>query len=82
LRAIFRVMMCARGLTDGGSRFSSALLDGTAFIAVVSRSGGTAGRAGIQALSRYDEMRLAPNRKRVLESLAETKELLGSTKAR
>jgi 2-polyprenyl-6-methoxyphenol hydroxylase-like FAD-dependent oxidoreductase len=65
-----------------GAGFSSGLQDGTAFIAAVSRSGGTAGQAGIQALRRYDELRLAPNRKRVLESLAETQELLGSIKTR
>jgi 2-polyprenyl-6-methoxyphenol hydroxylase-like FAD-dependent oxidoreductase len=63
-----------------GAGFSSGLQDGTAFIAAVSRSGGTAGQAGNQALRRYEEMRLEPNRRRVLESLAETRDLLASTK--
>jgi 2-polyprenyl-6-methoxyphenol hydroxylase-like FAD-dependent oxidoreductase len=61
-----------------GAGFSSGLQDGKAFIAAISRSGGTAAHAGDQALRRYDEVRLAPNRRRVLESLAETKDLLGS----
>jgi 2-polyprenyl-6-methoxyphenol hydroxylase-like FAD-dependent oxidoreductase len=65
-----------------GAGFSSGLQDGTAFIGAVSRSGGTAGQAGNQALHRYNEVRLAPNRRRVLESLAETQELLGSTVSR
>jgi 2-polyprenyl-6-methoxyphenol hydroxylase-like FAD-dependent oxidoreductase len=63
-----------------GAGFSSGLQDGTAFIAAVNRSGGTAGRACNQALRRYEELRLAPNRKRVFESLAETQGLLASTK--
>lgn len=62
-----------------GAGFSSGLQDGRAFITAVSRSGGAAGQAGTQALRRYDEVRLAPNRRRVLESLAETQDLLGST---
>jgi 2-polyprenyl-6-methoxyphenol hydroxylase-like FAD-dependent oxidoreductase len=62
-----------------GAGFSSGLEDGTAFIAAVGRTGGTAGLAGIRALQLYDEARLAPNRSRVLESLAETRELLRST---
>jgi 2-polyprenyl-6-methoxyphenol hydroxylase-like FAD-dependent oxidoreductase len=62
-----------------GAGFSSGLQDGTAFIAAVGRSGGTAARAGDQALLRYNEVRLAPNRSRVLESLAETRDLLAST---
>jgi 2-polyprenyl-6-methoxyphenol hydroxylase-like FAD-dependent oxidoreductase len=65
-----------------GAGFSSGLQDGTVFIDAVSRSGGTAGLAGDQALRRYNEIRLAPNRRRVLESLAETQELLGSTVSR
>jgi 2-polyprenyl-6-methoxyphenol hydroxylase-like FAD-dependent oxidoreductase len=65
-----------------GAGFSSGLQDGKAFIAAASRSGGTAGQAGIQALRRYDEVRLVPNRRRVLESLAETQELLGAALAR
>jgi 2-polyprenyl-6-methoxyphenol hydroxylase-like FAD-dependent oxidoreductase len=62
-----------------GAGFSSGLQDGTAFIAAVSRSGGVAGMAGGQALHRYNQVRLAPNRRRVLESLAETRDLLSST---
>jgi 2-polyprenyl-6-methoxyphenol hydroxylase-like FAD-dependent oxidoreductase len=58
--------------------FSSGLEDGTAIIAAVSRFGGTVGHAGGQALRLYDEERLEPNRRRVLESLAETQKLLGS----
>jgi 2-polyprenyl-6-methoxyphenol hydroxylase-like FAD-dependent oxidoreductase len=65
-----------------GAGFSSGLEDGTAFIAAVRRSGGTAGQAGIRALRIYDEARLAPNRSRVLESLAETRDLLRSTLTR
>jgi 2-polyprenyl-6-methoxyphenol hydroxylase-like FAD-dependent oxidoreductase len=65
-----------------GAGFSSGLQDGTAFIAAVGRSGGTAARAGDQALLRYNEVRLAPNRSRVLESLAETRDLLASTVTR
>jgi 2-polyprenyl-6-methoxyphenol hydroxylase-like FAD-dependent oxidoreductase len=65
-----------------GAGFSSGLQDGTAFIAAVRRSGGTAAHAGTQALRLYDEVRLAPNRRRVLESLAETQDLLHSTVAR
>ena len=38
----------------------------------VHRSEGTAGEAGNQALRLYDKVRLAPNRRRVLESLAES----------
>jgi 2-polyprenyl-6-methoxyphenol hydroxylase-like FAD-dependent oxidoreductase len=65
-----------------GAGFSSGLEDGAAFIAAVSRSGGTAGRAGHQALHLYDEMRLEPNRNRVLESHAETQDLLRSSMAK
>jgi 2-polyprenyl-6-methoxyphenol hydroxylase-like FAD-dependent oxidoreductase len=65
-----------------GAGFSSGLQDGKALIVAVGRSGGTAGQAGLQALRRYDEVRLTPNRRRVLESLAETQDLLGSTVAR
>jgi 2-polyprenyl-6-methoxyphenol hydroxylase-like FAD-dependent oxidoreductase len=64
-----------------GAGFSSGLKDGIAFIAAVSRSGGTAAHAGNRALRRYDEVRLTPNRSRVLESLAETQQLLHSTEA-
>jgi 2-polyprenyl-6-methoxyphenol hydroxylase-like FAD-dependent oxidoreductase len=64
-----------------GAGFSSGLQDGKAFITAVSRSGGTAAYAGDQALRRYDEVRLVPNRRRVLESLAETQNLLRSTAA-
>ena len=65
-----------------GAGLSSDLEDGIAFIAAVHRSEGTAGEAGNQALRLYDKVRLAPNRRRVLESLAETQALLGSTVAR
>jgi 2-polyprenyl-6-methoxyphenol hydroxylase-like FAD-dependent oxidoreductase len=65
-----------------GAGFSSGLQDGKAFIAAVRRSRGTAADAGTQALRRYDEVRLAPNRRRVLESLSETQDLLSSTVAR
>jgi 2-polyprenyl-6-methoxyphenol hydroxylase-like FAD-dependent oxidoreductase len=65
-----------------GAGFASGLQDGTAFIAAVSRSGGTAAQAGHQALRLYDELRLAPNRSRVLESLAETQDLLRSVQTR
>jgi 2-polyprenyl-6-methoxyphenol hydroxylase-like FAD-dependent oxidoreductase len=65
-----------------GAGFASGLEDGTAFIAAVSRSGGTVAQAGLQALRRYDELRLAPNRSRVLESLAETRALLRSVQTR
>jgi 2-polyprenyl-6-methoxyphenol hydroxylase-like FAD-dependent oxidoreductase len=65
-----------------GAGFASGLEDGTAFIAAVSRSGGTVGQAGLQALRRYNELRLAPNRSRVLESLAETRTLLRSVQTR
>jgi 2-polyprenyl-6-methoxyphenol hydroxylase-like FAD-dependent oxidoreductase len=62
-----------------GAGVSSGLQDGTAFIEAVSRSGGTKAHAGTQALRLYDKARLAPNRRRVLESLAETQDLLRST---
>ena len=65
-----------------GAGLSSGLLDGAAFIDAVSRSGGTAAEAGTRALRRYNELRLTPNRNRVLESLATTRELLLSTRAR
>ena len=65
-----------------GAGFSSGLEDGTAFIAAVGRSGGTAGQAGIRALQLYDEARLSPNRRRVHESLAETRDLLRSSMKR
>jgi hypothetical protein len=65
-----------------GAGFSSGLEDGTAFIAAVGRSGGTAGQAGIRALQLYDEARLSPNRRRVHESLAETRDLLRSSAKR
>jgi 2-polyprenyl-6-methoxyphenol hydroxylase-like FAD-dependent oxidoreductase len=65
-----------------GAGFASGLQDGTAFIAAVSRSGGTAAQAGHQALRLYDELRLAPNRSRVLESISETQDLLRSTVAK
>jgi 2-polyprenyl-6-methoxyphenol hydroxylase-like FAD-dependent oxidoreductase len=65
-----------------GAGFSSGLLDGAAFIDAVSRSGGTVADAGTQALQRYNEVRLTPNRRRVLESLAATRELLLSTRPR
>jgi 2-polyprenyl-6-methoxyphenol hydroxylase-like FAD-dependent oxidoreductase len=63
-----------------GAGFSSGLLDGAAFIDAVSSSGGTAAAAGTQALQRYNQMRLAPNRSRVLESLAATRELLAAAR--
>jgi 2-polyprenyl-6-methoxyphenol hydroxylase-like FAD-dependent oxidoreductase len=59
-----------------GAGFSSGLRDGTAFIRAVVGSGGTAGEAGIKALGLYNDGRLAPNRRRVLESLAATRDLL------
>jgi 2-polyprenyl-6-methoxyphenol hydroxylase-like FAD-dependent oxidoreductase len=65
-----------------GAGFSSGLLDGAAFIDAVSGSGGTAADAGTRALQRYNKIRLTPNRSRVLESLATTRELLLSTRAR
>jgi 2-polyprenyl-6-methoxyphenol hydroxylase-like FAD-dependent oxidoreductase len=65
-----------------GAGFASGLEDGTAFIAAVSRSGGTVAQAGREALRLYDELRLAPNRSRVLESLNETRTLLRSVQAR
>jgi len=65
-----------------GAGFASGLEDGTAFIAAVSRSGGTVAQAGREALRLYDELRLAPNRSRVLESLAETRTLLRSVQTR
>jgi 2-polyprenyl-6-methoxyphenol hydroxylase-like FAD-dependent oxidoreductase len=61
-----------------GAGFASGLQDGTAFIAAVSRYGGTDAQAGLKALRLYDELRLAPNRSRVFESVAETQELLRS----
>jgi len=63
-------------------RLFIGLLDGAAFIDAVSRSGGTAAEAGTRALRRYNELRPTPNRNRVLESLATTRELLLSTRAR
>jgi len=65
-----------------GAGFSSGLADGAAFIAAVRRSGGTTGEAGQQALREYDETRLAPNRERVLESLAATEDLRRSLQSR
>jgi 2-polyprenyl-6-methoxyphenol hydroxylase-like FAD-dependent oxidoreductase len=65
-----------------GAGFASGLEDGTALIAAVSRSGGTAAQAGLHALRLYEELRLAPNRSRVLESLAETQDLLRSVQTR
>ena len=65
-----------------GAGFSSGLEDGIAFIAAVSRSGGIAGEAGNRVLRLYEKVRLAPNRSRVLESLAETRALLRSAAAR
>jgi 2-polyprenyl-6-methoxyphenol hydroxylase-like FAD-dependent oxidoreductase len=65
-----------------GAGFSSGLLDGAAFIDAVSRSGGTAAEAGTRALLRYNDARLTPNRSRVLESLATTRELLLSIRSR
>ena len=65
-----------------GAGFSSGLLDGAAFVEAIARSGGSAAEAGTQALQRYNEIRLTPNRRRVLESLAATRELLLSTQSR
>jgi 2-polyprenyl-6-methoxyphenol hydroxylase-like FAD-dependent oxidoreductase len=65
-----------------GAGFSSGLLDGAAFIDAVSRSGGTIADAGTRALLRYNDARLTPNRSRVLESLATTRELLLSIRSR
>jgi 2-polyprenyl-6-methoxyphenol hydroxylase-like FAD-dependent oxidoreductase len=65
-----------------GAGFSSGLLDGATFIQAVIRSGGTVAEAGALALQRYNEARLTPNRSRVLESLAATRELLLSTRSR
>jgi 2-polyprenyl-6-methoxyphenol hydroxylase-like FAD-dependent oxidoreductase len=65
-----------------GAGFASGLEDGIAFVSAVKRSGGTAGRNGTQALQLYDRARLEPNRERVLESLASTKELLRSASRR
>jgi 2-polyprenyl-6-methoxyphenol hydroxylase-like FAD-dependent oxidoreductase len=69
----------ASPMVDAG--FSSGLQDGKALSTAVSRSGGTAAYAGNQALRRYDEVRLVPNRRRVLESLAKAQDLLTSTAA-
>jgi 2-polyprenyl-6-methoxyphenol hydroxylase-like FAD-dependent oxidoreductase len=63
-----------------GAGFSSGLEDGAALGIAVTRSGGTAGEAGKEALRLYNEMRLGPNRKRVLESLAATEGLLRSVR--
>jgi hypothetical protein len=65
-----------------GAGLASGLQDGTAFIAAVSRSAGTVAQAGLQALRLYDELRLAPNRSRVFESLAETRDLPRSVRTR
>jgi 2-polyprenyl-6-methoxyphenol hydroxylase-like FAD-dependent oxidoreductase len=64
-----------------GAGFASGLLDGAAFIDAVSGAGGSVAEAGTQALERYNKVRLAPNRSRVLESLAATQELLLSTRS-
>jgi len=61
-----------------GAGFASGLEDGAAFRAAVMRAGGTAGDRGRQALRWYEEMRLQPNRERVLASLAATEGLLRS----
>jgi 2-polyprenyl-6-methoxyphenol hydroxylase-like FAD-dependent oxidoreductase len=61
-----------------GAGFSSGLEDGAAFRDAVVRSGGTDGDAGHRALRLYSEMRLEPNRERVLESLSATQDLLQS----
>ena len=65
-----------------GAGFSSGLEDGIALINAVRSSGGTAGAAATQALKRYEDVRLQPNRSRVLESMAATRELLDSTRSR
>jgi 2-polyprenyl-6-methoxyphenol hydroxylase-like FAD-dependent oxidoreductase len=65
-----------------GAGLSSGLQDGAAFIAAVKRFGGTAGEAGSRALRQYNDMRLAPNRERVLESLAATEDLRRSVQSR
>src|SRR3984885_5650302 len=65
-----------------GAGFASGLEDGTAFIAAVSRSGGTVAEAGLHALRLYEALRLAHNRSRVLESLAESRDLLRSVQPR
>jgi 2-polyprenyl-6-methoxyphenol hydroxylase-like FAD-dependent oxidoreductase len=65
-----------------GAGFASGLQDGTAFIAAVTRSGGTTAQGGHQALDLYEKLRLGSNRSRVLESLAETQHLLQSVQTR
>jgi 2-polyprenyl-6-methoxyphenol hydroxylase-like FAD-dependent oxidoreductase len=59
-----------------GAGFSSGLIDGASLIAAVKHFGGTTGKAGVSALERYEAERLMPNRERVLESQAQTRELL------
>jgi 2-polyprenyl-6-methoxyphenol hydroxylase-like FAD-dependent oxidoreductase len=59
-----------------GAGFSSGLIDGASLVAAVRHFGGTAGMAGVSALERFETERLLPNRERVLESLARTRELL------
>jgi 2-polyprenyl-6-methoxyphenol hydroxylase-like FAD-dependent oxidoreductase len=61
-----------------GAGLSSGLEDGAAFRRAVVRTGGTTGESGIRALQLYEEIRLQPNRERVLESLAATNGLLRS----
>ena len=69
-------------LVSSNAHSASGLEDGTAFIAAVSRSGGTVAEPGLQALRIYEELRLSPNRSRVLESLAESRDLLRSVQTR
>jgi 2-polyprenyl-6-methoxyphenol hydroxylase-like FAD-dependent oxidoreductase len=63
-----------------GAGFASGLEDGLAFRAAIAHAGGTAGRAGAQALELYEQLRLEPNRLRVRESLAATRSLLQSAR--
>jgi 2-polyprenyl-6-methoxyphenol hydroxylase-like FAD-dependent oxidoreductase len=64
-----------------GAGFASGLRDGAAFIDALVGSGGAARDAGERTLEVYNDARLLPNRRRVLESIAETKALLRSVSA-
>jgi 2-polyprenyl-6-methoxyphenol hydroxylase-like FAD-dependent oxidoreductase len=61
-----------------GAGFVSGLLDGAAIIRAIEQYGGAAADSGSRALERYDKERLGPNRNHVLESLAQTRDLLHS----
>jgi 2-polyprenyl-6-methoxyphenol hydroxylase-like FAD-dependent oxidoreductase len=63
-----------------GAGFASGLEDGLAFLSAITHFGGTAATAGAQALRRYQQSRLEPNRLRVIESLSATRDLLQSAR--